>query len=414
LFGNNKPRGATNTTGLTFTENENGDASMNKSILTCASARVALTAASAAVVGALVVLMAGFAAQDAGAAEEPPCSGVHINAGDDLDAIVNSDPGSKATTFCVHASSLGTTYPINNTLLVRTGDKIVGDPGQVMTRGPASYGVPTVNISNGASLAKMVELRGPSQLRWLRIGGAVSERNPNGSLVQGSGSGIRAGQAGATSLMEYLTIHDNDVQGIGTMNGKLLHSHLYNNGTDLAFGGFTSAAVKGIDEYEAAYNYVHDNPTNGLWCDVGCSDAQTAMPNGFWAHDNLVVNNGRWGIRYESAPEVASGVHSPQPTALIEGNEIHANGYLDNANYGGASMRDAQNATFRNNAFGPKAISGVSYGANARQQAIVLSDSGKSNRTDLWNGDAVGNTMGGETIRGCEKPDNVVYCANNL
>lgn len=383
---------------------------MNNSILTRPRAPVAL---AGAVVAVLVLLLAGYAAGAAGAAEEP-CSGVQINPGDDLDAIVNSDPGNKATTFCVHASSSGTTYPINNTLLVKSGDKLIGDPGQVMTRGPASYGVPKVNISNGASLDKLIELRGPSQLRWLSIGGAESKRNANGSLVQGSGSGIRAGQAGATSLMEYLSIHDNDVQGIGTMNGKLLHSELYNNGTDLAFGGFTSAAVKGIDEYEAGYNYVHDNPTNGLWCDVGCSDAQTAMPNGFWAHDNLVVNNGRWGIRYESAPLTASGVHSPQPTALVEGNEIHANGYLDNANYGGASMRDAQNATFRNNAFGPKAIAGVNYGANARQQAIVLSDSGKSSRTDLWNGDATGNSLGGETIRGCEKSDNIVDCANNF
>ena len=40
-------------------------------------------------------------------------------------------------------------------------------------------------------------------------------------------------------------------------------------------------------------------------------------------------------------------------------------------------------------------------------------DSGRASRTDLWNGSAVGNSLGGEAIVDCEKPDNVVYCANN-
>ncbi len=45
---------------------------------------------------------------------------------------------------------------------------------------------------------------------------------------------------------------------------KLLHSELY-NGTDPNFAGFTAAAVKGIDEYEPACNYVHDHPANGAY-----------------------------------------------------------------------------------------------------------------------------------------------------
>jgi hypothetical protein len=55
----------------------------------------------------------------------------------------------------------------------------------------------------------------------------------------------------------------------------------------------------------------------------------------------------------------------------------------------------------------------VSYRANTNNIAIIFSDSGKASRTDLWNGNAVGNTLGGERIIGCDKPDNVVYCANN-
>ena len=103
-------------------------------------------------------------------------------------------------------------------------------------------------------------------------------------------------------------------------------------------------------------------------------------------------------------------MHRSEP---IEDNEIQANGYADNASYGGASMRDAQNAIFRNNSFGPKTIAGVGYGANVKWHAIYFGDSGRASRTDLWNGSAVGNSLGGEAIVGCEKPDKVVYCAND-
>ena len=350
-------------------------------------------------------------------AETFACSGVDIRPGDDLDAKVNNDPGSRATTFCVHANTSGTTYQIDKMVVLRPGDKLLGEPGKVITRGPAVYGDPLVSIRPQGRVGKMITLRANIKMRWLDIGEAPTEYNNNGNPVKGTGTAIRAGQTTANSVMEYLVIHDNDNQGIGTMNGKLRHSELYRNGTNTAFGGVTAAAVKGIDEYEAAFNYVHDNPANGLWCDVGCDDAGAAMPNGFWAHDNLVVDNGRWGIRYESSPEgLATGVHRQQPTALIEDNAIHANGHRGEAgtDYGGASMRDAQNATFRNNKLGPKMIAGVSYGKNVEGRGIYFGDSGKASRTDLWNGRAVGNSMGGETVVGCDKyPDKVVYCANN-
>ena len=349
-------------------------------------------------------------------AETFTCSGVQINPGNDLDAIVNNDPGSRSTTFCVHASPSGTTYPIDKMVVLNTGDKLLGEPGEVITRGPASYGAPLVRIRPQGTVGKMLTLRANVELSWLDIAGAEAEYKENGSPVQGTGTAIRAGQTTANSLMKYLVIHDNDNQGIGTMNGALRHSELYDNGVGTAFGGVTAAAVKGIDEYEAAYNYVHDNPANGLWCDVGCDDAGTARRNGFWVHDNLVVKNGRWGIRYESAPQdLATGVHKQQPTALIEDNEIHANGYGGDANvaYGGASMRDAQNAVFSNNNSGPEMIKGVRYGANVNGRAIYFGDSGRSSRTDLWKGKAIGNTLGGETIVNCDKPDNIVDCENN-
>ena len=340
------------------------------------------------------------------------CSGVQIKPGDDLDAIVNRDPRQRATTFCVNAASSGTLYKINNTVVLRAGDKLLGRPGPVVTRGPARYGVPPVKIRNGGALDRLVALHGSNvQLKWLDIAGAVGKFK-GGVNLHGSGKGIAAGQTNGTALMSYLAVHDNAAQGIGSMNGKLLHSNIYNNGAASAFQGETAAGVKGVDEYEAAYNYIHNNPANGIWCDHGCAEVGPTMPNGFWAHHNLIANNGRWGVRVEFSPRVKSGVRTSRRTALVENNEIHANGYKG-SQYGGGSMLDAQNAMFRNNYFGPKTIAGVGYGANVSGRALVFSDSGRADRTDLWNGDAVGNSLGGEQIKNCEEPDNVVYCAAN-
>ena len=346
-------------------------------------------------------------------AEAHSCSGVQINPGQDLDAIVNSDPVDRATTFCIHAPSSGATYYINNKVLLRSGDKLLGEPGQVITRGPASYGVPPVKILNGGSLPKLIQLSGSNvALRWLDIAGSVTKYS-NGQALDSSGVAIDAWSANPTARLEYLTIHDNPNSAINNMNGKLFHSNLYNNGGNSDFWGWTATAVKGINEYEAAYNFVHDNANFGLWCDAGCNDRGAAMPNGFWVHHNLVVNNNRSGIRYESSPKgLATGVHRSQPTALIENNEVHGNGY-HGPYWAGISMHDSQNGTIRNNFFGPKTIGGVSYRVNSNSIAIIFTDSGKASRTDLWNGDAVGNILGGEAINNCGSPDNVVYCANN-
>jgi hypothetical protein len=371
---------------------------------------IAIISASA-IVCAVIAAVALWDAPPAGATHS--CSGVHIKPGNDLDAIVNRDPVDKATTFCIHAPSSGATYYINNTVHLRSGDKLIGQPGQVVRHGPASYGVPLVKIRNGGSVPKLIRLSGSNVvLRWLDIAGSAVKYS-NGKALYSSGHAIDAWSANATARLAYLTIHDNPNSAINNMNGKLLHSNLYNNGTNSAFWAWTATAVKGVHEYEAAYNFVHDNPANGLWCDSMCQDRGAAMPNGFWVHHNLVVNNGRSGIRFEHSPQgLATGVHRSQPTALIENNQIHANGYKG-SHYAGVEMHDAQNARIRNNVFGSKTIAGVFYRVNVNKRAIAFTDSGKSSRTDLWNGDAVRNALGGEMIVNCAKPDNVVYCADN-
>src|SRR5215203_5228300 len=64
------------------------------------------------------------------AAAQDSCLGVQVNPGDDLDAIVNGDPATRATTFCIHASLSGTTYPINNMIMLKAGDRLLGEPGE--------------------------------------------------------------------------------------------------------------------------------------------------------------------------------------------------------------------------------------------------------------------------------------------
>jgi hypothetical protein len=83
---------------------------------------------AAAVVVVLLVHTLPAAAQDS-------CSGVQVTPGDDLDAIVNGDPRDRATTFCVNAHSDGTTatYNISATLLLRDGDRLLGQTGETVT-----------------------------------------------------------------------------------------------------------------------------------------------------------------------------------------------------------------------------------------------------------------------------------------
>ena len=119
-------------------------------------------------------------------------------------------------------------------------------------------------------------------------------------------------------------------------------------------------------------------------------------------HDSVVVNSGRAGIRYENSPN----------EALFENNEIHGNGKTERR--GGIDIRDSQNAWVGpGNNFGPATIAGVTYPVNGDRIGVRATDSGRSDRVNLSNVDVVGNTLNGETITGCEQPDNIVACSGN-
>jgi hypothetical protein len=354
-----------------------------------------VTFRSAAIVPALAgmaLLTSSIAGGSQSQALAAGCTGVQIRAGSNIAAIVNNHPGKAPTTFCLAAG----TFRVSSTLKLSSGDKLVGPTGSVATRGPATYGVPRAKIIGPATLPVVIQLDGPNtRVAWVD--------------VSGGDSAIGAGKAGPTAVLTYLAIHGTRRSGIASMNGTLSHSNLYNNSVTPSFWGYNAAAVKGTDEYQAEYNYVHNNLANGIWCDVGCAP-KASLPHGYWVRDNLVVNNGRWGVRYENSPLVSSGVHQASPTALIENNSIHGNGYNSGGAFGGASMFDAQNGVFRDNSFGAATVAGVTYRANTRSRAIYFHSSGKASRPDLWNAHAVNNLLHGETITGC---GGVVACTGN-
>lgn len=301
--------------------------------------------------------------------------------GQNIPSIVQGK--SPGTAFCLTAG----TYNVSATINLKAGDKLTGPPGQVITAGPASYGVPSAKLVAPTTLNRLIIFNGVDTVSWLDM--------------QGAQITIGMSQAAPGATVSYDTIHGSASNGIGNAHGSILHSNFYGNSTDPASWGFNAAAAKGVDEYQAAYNYVHDNQWNGFWCDVGCN--ADPSPNGFWVHDNLITNNVRWGVRYEWSPQLNPGVHQSTPTALIEGNSFHGNGA------GGVAVADSQNSVVRANTFGAATINGTAYPVDGKGAAVVLVDSGK--RTSLWNALVASNTLNGETIKGCTLPS--VTCTTN-
>jgi hypothetical protein len=375
---------------------------------------------TAGIAAALVVLLVYTSPSKA----THTCSGtniVDINPGDDLDAIVNHpDYATTPTTFCVHSG----TYTIDRIIRLNSGDQIQGQPGTRTTVGPATKPVPSVKVSPGANnVPRLIEAKGTNILvRWLDLSGATGQYL-NGQPVAGTGVAVAAGNTDGTFLARYLRVHNNDAVGISNMKGRVLDSEFFSNTEDLNFGGFVGSGIKGITEFEAARNFVHDEQANGIWLDLGRNDP--LRTKGYWVHHNLVVNNkARAGIRYENSPPgLAPGVHTSDVTALIEYNQVHGNSVAAPTNPRPISVRNSQNAVVRGNILGAATINGVTYRHNGDNVGIRADDNGRSDRTDLWNVDIIGNDLNGERIvlsmregqvLACgDLPAQVVYCANN-
>jgi hypothetical protein len=286
---------------------------------------------------------------------------------------------------------------------LKDGDKLIGDTGTFIERGPAFDPQPTVTIVGSAGVSNVIRAEGTVHLEWVKIVGGTGQYS-GGSPVAGTGSGLAMGKASNTTSLYAVHITGSDAAGITNARGTFDRIELNDTTQDPNFLGFTGAGLKAINEVEIRSSYVHDNQGNGLWCDEFCHDS-ASHPNGFWIHDNLVVNSGRAGIRFERVGDVSTAGE-----ALIEHNTVHGNS--PDAVKGGVDIRDAQNALVRNNVFGAMTVADASYPNNANHLAIRASDSGRSDRPNLWNVDIVDNVLNDETIKGCELPDEVVACSD--
>jgi hypothetical protein len=318
----------------------------------------------------------------------------------DLDATVNADDPTIATRFELEG---GCTYTVDTMVELNEGDEIAGPLATFIERPPASDPEPTVTIVGSEGLSNVIRAKGTVRLEWVKIVGGTGQYAADGSPVAGTGSGLAMGMATDDSSLYAVHITGTDGAGITNAHGTFERIELDDTTQDPNFLGFTGSGLKAITEVEVRNSYIHDNQGNGLWCDVFCHDSESHL-NGFWVHENLVVNNGRAGIRFEQVGDVADAGE-----ALIENNEVHGNS--PDAARGGISVRDAQNATIQNNRFGAATIAGVAYPPNSGNVAIVASDSGRTDRPDLFNIDIISNILNGETIKGCELPDEIVSCS---
>lgn len=326
---------------------------------------------------------------------------VVVPCGQDLDAIVNADDPTIGTRFQLEG---GCTYPVDTMVELNEGDEIAGPQGTFIERGPAFDPEPTVTIVGSDGLSNVIRAQGTVHLEWVKIVGGTGEFSSDGSPVAGTGSGLAMGMASDTSSLYAVHITGTDAAGITNAHGTFDRIELDDTTQDPNFLGFNGSGLKAITEVEVRNSYIHDNQGNGLWCDVFCHDSASHL-NGFWVHENLVVNNGRAGIRFERVGDVADAGE-----ALIENNQVHGNSA--GAVRGGVSIHDAQNALVRNNVFGAATIADVAYLPNSEGVAIRATDSGRSDRPDLWNVDIVGNVLNGEVIKGCEAPDEILYCSD--
>lgn len=278
---------------------------------------------------------------------------VNVPAGTDLDAKINSDPSTTATIFQLAAN---TTYQVDQMITLKAGDGIRGAVGSMSMRGPATDPNPTSKIVGVNGVPTVIRAVGANiEISWVDVSGG------NFAGTSSSGYGIRADQGGDTLLIQYSRIHHNEAAGITNARGHIMNNEIDNNATDPNTVGSTAAGIKGLYEYEAAHNFVHDNHGVGMWCDWGCLDTGI----GVWeAHHNLVVNNGLDGIRFDHSA-------ANEGEAEIWANAAHGNGY-DRPGRAGIHVNNASHALIRDNVAGAATVAGTSYRGNANRYAVSV------------------------------------------
>src|SRR5215212_536317 len=288
----------------------------------------------------------------------PNC--VDVFPGDDLDAKANAAPA--GATIQVHGKAGVATYfyTVNNAIELKSGQTLIGDTGTTSTLGSAVIPSESVGMrAASTSMLTMIGVKGdPVRIAWLDINVAGAQKAINGSS---GGPGLQ---------MDHVKVHGAKASGIGQYRGFVFDSEIYGNGTDpINFDG-TVAGVKCIYACEISTSYIHNNPGNGAWCDVGCKSVAN-QPNGFYVHDNVVGSNGRHGIFYENAPK--PGLNPGDAVrALITHNTVYGNGKS------GVSVSDSAFGTVDSNEFAKTPSGTVLH--NEDNVAIELHRSGVSSR----------------------------------
>ena len=315
---------------------------------------------------------------------------VFVQPGQDLDALVNSDPAGVGTTFRLHPD----TYVVDHTLQPKNGDMIIGVVGSYVTRGPAQDPQNITAQIVGRGLSQVVKPQGKVNLHGLSISGGQFDG------TAGSGSGLAGGAMTPQSSVDGVRLHHNDGLGASNANGVYTRVELDHNGTAADAQGFIASGIKGVNEFVIANSYIHDNGGNGIWADEYANDTNVTY-NGITGKaqfvDNLVVNSSKQGIRWE---KINSSGPASQPTAgeaLILRNEVHGNN--PGRATGGIGVRDAANAQIHNNVLGAATIAGISYPQNGGGVGIWVTDSGRVDRPNTEFIEATNNVMNGEVYK---------------
>ena len=196
---------------------------------------------------------------------------VNVPASEDIANFVNAR--SSATTRHGFQLAPNATYRVNALIVLKSGDELRGAVGTPTKDGPATDPNPATKLVNGANLESLIALRGDNAITWLDISGADFKGQAGG------GSAIAAGSGNDNTLIQFNRIHHNGAAGITNAHGHILDNEIDNNTTEPAALGVIAAGVKGICEYEAGRNYVHDNVGHGLWGDVLMKDTTVGLIN---------------------------------------------------------------------------------------------------------------------------------------
>jgi hypothetical protein len=282
--------------------------------------------------------------------------------------LVNNDPATTATAFQLAPNF---TYRVNALIILKAGDELRGAVGTMTKVGPATDPNPTTKLVNAAALESLIGLRGNNAITWLDISGADYKGRPGG------GSAISSGSGNDNTLIQFNQIHDNGAAGITNARGHILDNEIYKNTTEPAALGSIGSGVKGMYEYEAGRNYVHDNLGNGLWGDVLMKDTSVG---GFNVYENVLSNNGRSGVRFERTE--CSGAEFNAWSNIIQNNGWQSV-------RGGVSIHDACNSWVGYNTFG----------GNVGKYGVRITDSGRSDRPDTKNATIESNTMNGDIVK---------------